>query len=90
MENDKVESRHGFSDGGVVPDRLASNFPLIPSRGECRVPISVRSLRDDCAMLALKTILADDASLAIGTPDEIDELADKCYAVADAMMKARR
>ena len=53
------------------------------------VPISVRSLRDDFAMLALKTILADDASLAIGTPDEIEGLAVNCYAVADAMMKAR-
>ena len=96
MENEKEESHP--EDGGIVPDRLGHSLDQ-PLRGvddadrsrigEWSVPTGARSLRDDFAMLALKTILADDASLAIGTPDEIDELAVNCYAVADAMMKAR-
>ena len=81
MENDKAESRPEYSEGGLVPDRSWS--------GEWSVPTGVRSLRDDFAMLVVNTILGEDPSLPFGNPDEIDELAVNCYAVADAMMKAR-
>ena len=82
MENDKAESRPEYYKGGLVPDR--------PWMGELSFPTGVRSMRDDFAMLVVKTILAADPSLPFGTPDEIDELAVKCYAVADAMMWARK
>ena len=81
MENDKAEPRPEYYKGGLFPDRSWI--------GEWSVPTGVRPMRDDFAMLVVKTILGADPSLPFGTPDEIDELAVNCYAVADAMMKAR-